>query len=201
MNINKSFSIAIFFILASLLSAQSNIPENPEDISPLLIGEKLPDCNLINEEGEIINLTEQIKKKNTVLVFYRGGWCPYCNLQLSGLATSEADIIKLGYQIIAVSPDDYTNLKPTVNKNKVNYNLYSDPDGKFIKDVGIAFTISAKTKKNISKKTIGEASDILPVPTVLVVNTEGEILFEYISPNYKQRISSELLLAVLRNLN
>lgn len=201
MNINKSFSIAIFFILASLLSAQSNIPESPEDISPLLIGEKLPDCNLVNEKGEVINLTEQIKKKNTVLVFYRGSWCPYCNLQLSGLATSEADIIKLGYQIIAVSPDDYTNLKPTVNKNKVNYNLYSDPDGKFIKDVGIAFTTSPKTKNYISKKTTGKTSEILPVPTVLVVNTEGEILFEYISPNYKQRISSELLLAVLRNLN
>ena len=201
MNINKSFSIGIFFILTNLLSAQPNIPENPEDISPLLIGEKLPDCNLVDEEGEIINLNDQIKKKNTVLVFYRGGWCPYCNLQLSGLATSEADIIKLGYQIIAVSPDDYTNLKPTVSKNKVNYNVYSDPDGKFIKDVGIAFTTSSKTKNYISKKTTGKESDILPVPTVLVVNTEGEILFEYISPNYKQRISAELLLAVLRNLN
>ena len=201
MNINKSFSIAIFFILANLLSAQSNIPENPEDISPLLIGEKLPDCNLVNEEGEIVNLNEQIKKMNTVLVFYRGGWCPYCNLQLSGLATSEADIIKLGYQIIAVSPDDYRNLKPTVGKNKVNYKVYSDPDSKFIKDVGIAFTISPKTKKYISKKTIGNASEILPVPTVLVLNREGEILFEYISPNYKQRISAELLLAVLRNLD
>ncbi len=59
MNINKSFSLAIFFILANLISAQSTIPENPEDISPLLIGEKLPDCNLVNEEGEIINLNDQ----------------------------------------------------------------------------------------------------------------------------------------------
>jgi len=201
MNTFKTTLIAIFFILTNLLSAKAQIPENPEDISPLLIGEILPDCNLINKEGEIINLNNKIKKMNTVLVFYRGGWCPYCNRQLSGLAASEADIIKLGYQIIAVSPDDYRNLKPTINKDHVNYELYSDPNGKFIQQLGIAFTTSPRSMEYISKKTIGKTTEILPVPTVLVVNTKGEILFEYISPNYKQRISPQLLLAVLNNLN
>ncbi len=138
---------------------------------------------------------------NTVLVFYRGGWCPYCNRQLSGLVDSEAEIIKLGYQIIAVSPDDFRNINPTISEDQVNYKVYSDPNGKFIQQVGIAFRTSPRTMGYISKKTIGKTTEILPVPTVLVVNTKGEILFEYISPNYKQRISPELLLAVLNNLD
>ncbi len=201
MTIIKSISLLLFFILLNIFSVQAQIPENPEDISPLLIGEKLPDINLIDDLGESINLNNQLKKMNTVLVFYRGGWCPYCNMQLSGLAASETDIIKLGYQIIAVSPDDYRNLKPTIKEDSVNYKVYSDPNSKFIQQVGIAFATSPNTMEYISKKTIGKTTEILPVPTVLVVNTEGEILFEYISPNYKQRISSELLLAVLKNLN
>ncbi len=62
MNTFKTTSLAIFFILTNLLSAKAQIPENPEDISPLLIGEILPDCQLINKEGESINLNDEIKK-------------------------------------------------------------------------------------------------------------------------------------------
>lgn len=79
--------------------------------------------------------------------------------------------------------------------------MYSDADGSFIKYIGIGFTPSEGTTSYIAKKTTGKTTDVLPVPTVLVLNTKGEILFEYISPNYKQRISPELLLAVLENLN
>ncbi|PTM08268.1 MAG: antioxidant AhpC [Bacteroidetes bacterium] len=196
----NSIKLLVFLLLTSVLNIDAQTPQNPEDISPLLIGEKLPDAKLLNENGETINLTDEIAKKNTVLVFYRGGWCPYCNLQLAGLADSEAEILKLGYQIIAVSPDDYRNLKPSGEKNKTNYKLYSDADGSFIKNIGIGFVPSSGTTSYIAKKTIGKATNVLPVPTVLILNKKGEILFEYISPNYKQRISPELLLAVLKNL-
>ena len=163
-------------------------------------GEKLPETTLLDDSGKSVNLNEEIAKQKTVLVFYRGGWCPYCNTQLAGLAATEKDIVELGYQVIAVSPDDYRNLKPAEEKNNTNYKLYSDADGSFIKSIGIGFTPNERTSNYIAKKTIGKTTEVLPVPTVLVLNTEGEILFEYISPNYKQRISPELLLAVLKNL-
>jgi peroxiredoxin len=195
-----SINLLVFTLLTSVLTINAQLPQNPEDISPLLIGEKLPDATLLNEIGKSVNLTDEIAKKNTVLVFYRGGWCPYCNMQLAGLAESEAEILKLGYQIIAISPDDYRNLKPSEEKNNTNYKLFSDVDGTLIKKIGIGFTPSPGTISYITKKTIGKTTEVLPVPTVLVLDTKGEILFEYISPNYKQRISPELLLAVLKNL-
>ncbi|MCK0178261.1 AhpC/TSA family protein [Flavobacteriaceae bacterium S0862] len=195
----KSIQLLLLFLFASTIG-YAQIPEKAEDISPLLIGETLPEATLLDKNGESVNLNEEIAKKKTVLVFYRGGWCPYCNMQLSSLAATEKEILELGYQIIAVSPDDYQNLKPSVEKNKTSYKLYSDVDGSFIKNIGIGFTPNEKTTNYISKKTTGKTTSVLPVPTVLVLNTKGEILFEYISPNYKQRISTELLLAVLENV-
>ncbi|MCK0109345.1 AhpC/TSA family protein [Flavobacteriaceae bacterium S0825] len=195
----KSIQLLLLFLFVSAIG-NAQLPQNAEDISPLLIGETLPEATLLDENGKSINLNAEIAKKKTVLVFYRGGWCPYCNMQLSSLAATEKEILELGYQIIAVSPDDYRNLKPSVEKNKTSYKLYSDADGSFIKNIGIGFTPSEGTTSYIAKKTTGKTTDVLPVPTVLVLNTKGEILFEYISPNYKQRISPELLLAVLQNV-
>jgi peroxiredoxin len=196
----KPIQLLLLVLIISSATLNAQVPQNAEDISPLLIGEKLPEAMLLDEDGKPINLNEEIAKKKTVLVFYRGGWCPFCNMQLASLAEAESEILKLGYQIIAISPDDYKNLKPSVEKNKANYKLLADPDGSFLKDIGIAFTPSDGTISYIVKKTVGKTTEVLPVPTVLVLNTEGEILFEYISPNYKQRISTELLLAVLGNL-
>jgi len=83
----------------------AQVPENPEDISPLLISEKIPDINLQSLEEESISIVGLLKDKKSVLLFYRGGWCPYCNAHLSAVGETEQDILALGYQIIAISPD------------------------------------------------------------------------------------------------
>lgn len=194
--------IALFFM--SFLThdkVKTIIPSKAEDISPLLIGESLPNANLQNLEGKDINLKDVLQVKPTVLVFYRGGWCPYCNRQLSGLVKIEKEIIDLGFQIVAITPDDYQNLKNTEEKDSINYQLYSDPNGKLIQDVGIAFQTPTMVKGYIATKgQKGKTSDVMPVPTLMVVDMEGKIKFEYINPNYKERMSSEMLLAVLQTI-
>lgn len=179
---------------------KAQVPMNAEDISPLLIGEQFPEANLLNIEGENVLLQDILKEKPTVLVFYRGGWCPYCNNQLSSLAEAEKEIIDLGYQIIAISPDHLESLKPTVEDDKLNYNIYSDSGAALIQAIGIGFETPEKAKGYIFKKTNKEATDILPVPAVFILDTKGKILFEYINPDYSTRLSSELLLASLKAL-
>ena len=179
----------------------AQVPNNAEDISPLLIGETVPNATLQDSDGNQIQLKKFIEKNPTVLVFYRGGWCPYCNLQLSGLVKIEKDILDLGHQIIAISPDDYRNLQTTESKDSINYTLLSDPDAKFIQEVGIGFKTPTMLKGFIATKgQKGKPSDIIPVPTVMILDKTGTILFEYINPNYKERISGEMLLAVLKIL-
>ena len=181
---------------------QLSIPLVAEDISPILIGEKLPNANFQNAEGEYVQLKAVLEEKPTVLVFYRGGWCPYCNVQLSGLVEIEDDVLELGYQIVAISPDDYKNLQSTIENNSTKYKLLSDPNGKFIKEIGIAFKTSSSLKEYIiGKGQKGETSSVMPAPTVMIVDKKGVIKFEYINPNYKERIGGEMLLSVLRTIN
>lgn len=199
----KSFLKSVLGILCFWCSSSvlAQVPKNAEDICPLLMGESIPKATLQDSEGKQIELGKLLSNKPTVLVFYRGGWCPYCNVQLSGLVKIEKDILDLGYQIIAISPDDYRNLQTTESKDSIKYTLLSDPDTKFIQQMGIGFKTPLMLKGFIATKgQKGETSEIMPVPTVMIVDEKGKILFEYINPNYKERISGEMLLAVLKTI-
>lgn len=177
----------------------SQIANQPTDISPLLIGEQIPNVNLKDTNGKAIE-TQSIFNKKTVVIVYRGGWCPYCNSQLSDMQNIEKDILALGYQIVAISPDAPSFLKETLTKDKLNYQLYSDSEGNFSKAIGIAFAAPEKYAKMLGKYSDEKNTIFLPVPTVYVTNEKGEIQFMYINPDYKTRLKGNLLLAVLKNL-
>ena len=195
----KNFFFPILMLAFTLMHAQA--PENANDICPILIGETVPDAQLVNPKGQTVSLSALLSSQKTVLVFYRGGWCPYCNRQLAGLAEIENSVLELGFQIIAISPDDHRNLIASSDKNAYRYQLLSDPDAKLIQKIGIGFMTNAKTKDYIIKKSPqGEPSPVMPVPAVMVLDKTGKILFEYINPEYSQRLSGDMLLAILTNL-
>jgi peroxiredoxin len=181
--------------------AQNNLPKLATEIAPLLIGEKIPNVTLKSVENTDVNVTELISQKRTVLVFYRGGWCPYCNAHLAALAEAEKELLDLGYQIIAISPDAPKSLKVTDDKEKLNYLLLSDSTGELSKAVGIAFQAPDNYKSIITKGSDGVNNSFLPVPSVFILNLNAEIEFEHIAPNFKNRISNDLLIAVAKSLN
>ncbi len=197
--IQRFFPISIFILVfANSLNAQ--LPKKAEDISPLLIGESFPNLEVTSLDGGTIGFHEVIKEKPTVLIFYRGGWCPYCTRHLSAIGQREAEVLELGYQIMAVSPDKVENLQEMAGKEEVGYRLFSDADGKLARAVGIAFQAPERYGKRLADWSGGQNTGFLPVPSVFVLNTKGEIVFEYINPDYKTRMSGELLLAVLKAL-
>jgi peroxiredoxin len=196
----KIFCLALFAIGLSV-HAQNNLPKLATEIAPLLIGEKIPNVTLKSVENTDVNVTELISKKRTVLVFYRGGWCPYCNAHLAALGEAEKELLDLGYQIIAISPDAPKSLKVTDDKEKLNYLLLSDSTGELSRAVGIAFQAPENYKAIITKGSEGVNSSFLPVPAVFILNTNAEIEFEHITPNFKNRISNDLLIAVAKSLN
>lgn len=197
-------AIKLFLALlcvAFTTTVDAQVPQKAEDISPLLVGELIPSAKLVDIDGEQVVLNEVTKTKPSVLVFYRGGWCPFCNAQLSGLAKIEDEIVNLGFQILAISPDDYRNLQSTEEQNSNKYTLLSDPNGEFIQQIGIAFETPTMIKGYVATKgQKGKVSDVIPAPAVLIVDEEGKILFEYINPNFKERLSENMLLAVLKEL-
>lgn len=83
-------TVSLFLLVVGFLgSAQNNLPTSATDVAPLLIGEKIPNCILESVDGNTVSLESVLNGKRTVLVFYRGGWCPYCNLHLAALAEAE----------------------------------------------------------------------------------------------------------------
>ncbi|WP_303918667.1 peroxiredoxin-like family protein [Draconibacterium sediminis] len=192
--------ILFLSILITGITLKAQLPEKAEDISPLLNGEVLPDAVLKAPDGSEHNLTGVLKQKPSVVLFYRGGWCPFCNAHLAEIQLAQNEIVDLGYQIIAISPDSPENLQTTDEKSKLTYSLYSDAGGVLINAIGIAFKAPERYSEMLSEKSEGLNDGFLPVPSVFVTDTNGIIAFEYINPDYKTRLSAELLLAVLENL-
>ncbi|PWG79187.1 peroxiredoxin-like family protein [Pararcticibacter amylolyticus] len=179
----------------------SSYPQTASDISPLLIGEKIPQIMIPAADGKMFDLNVHIAKKPTILLFYRGGWCPFCNRELSGIQEIQEDLVKMGYQIIAISTDSPENLSKTMERNKLSYTLLSDADLSLSKKIGIAFKAPAAYSKTIEEGSGGKNKDkLLPVPSVFILDQTGVIRFEYINPDFKQRISAGLLKAVAGEL-
>lgn len=176
------------------------IPDRASDISPFLIGEQIPDVELKDIAGETVALKSIIQSRPSVLIFFRGGWCPYCNLYMAELQNVEEDILGMGYQIVTISPDSPDNLNASLDKHKLNYRLLSDADMKVAQAFGIAFAVPQSSTERLSNYSGGKNPGQLPVPSVFVINQQGEILFEYINPDYKKRLDAGLLLAVLNEL-
>jgi peroxiredoxin len=196
----KRYCSLLLLVAALPFGMQAQVPTAAEDICPLLIGESMPNATLRDGLGREVDLLSTLDEKPAVLVFYRGGWCPFCNKQLAALATTEQTIKGYGFQLIAITPEAVENLEPTEKENNAGFTLLSDPDGQLIQKMGIAFATNEKTLKYMDGKTQGTPSTVLPVPTVMVVSTKGEILFSYINTDYKTRISEEMLLAVLKSI-
>lgn len=192
----KKFIYLIVSILSATANAQTDLPKSATEISPLLIGEKIPSSVLQTIDGKNVNFEDLTKSKKTILAVYRGGWCPYCNLHLSALGEAEEKLIEMGYQIIAVSPDSPESMKETITKDKLKYILLSDSKADFMKSLGIAYVITDGLKKQLKTVLHGVKNDFLPVPSLFIINDKNEIEFEYISLDYKTRISNELLIAV-----
>lgn len=154
--------------------------KSANEATPLLIGSTVPEASLADQKRKDVQLTDILKGKSSVVIFYRGSWCPYCNTQLSELASIEDDLKKLGYQIVAISPDNPASLNVTDGKLDLGYRLFSDSRYQAMEAFGIDFE-SRRGK--------------LPVPSVFLVTPDLEISFQYVNPNYKFRIPAKLLLA------
>ncbi len=191
---------------AAAIAQQSkpNVPNQAADAVPLKVGARVPATILKSIDGKSVTLSAALDKKPTVIVFYRGGWCPFCNAHLAELATIQADIQKRGYQIIAISPDLPVELNKTLEQGHLSYKLYSDSKADAMKAFGVGFRLDDETfnmyrdKFNLDlERRSGETHHILPVPSVFVVNGKGQITFAFSKPDYKVRIKGRDLLDAL----
>src|SRR5580658_7379799 len=134
--------------LFAVKAAGMEIANAPETVRPLPAGAVAPTARLDAIDGSNVDLASVFAAKPTILIFYRGGWCPFCNRHLAALAASELELRQLGYQIVAVSPDPISVLSQTAVRQHLRYRLLSDRDLKASADYQVVFRIPAADEKD-----------------------------------------------------
>lgn len=198
----KSLVIMLMMFSSFCFSqGEPTVASSPEEINPLRTGQTIPEVNIKNVKGDLVSLNTLVSEKPTILIFYRGGWCPYCNVHLSKLQEIESELLELGYQIIAISADKPEMLSETLDKNELKFTLYSDNESVASTAFGLAFKVSDDYMEKLAGYNIdlegatGNKDHILPVPAVYMLNTSGLIEFDYSNPDYKVRLDTEKLLS------
>jgi peroxiredoxin len=182
------------------------VPKDARQVHPSNVGEKAPVAVLRRPDGEQVELATLYKQKPTVLIFYRGGWCPYCNTHLGQIATAEPELLKMGYQVLAISPDRPEELAKTVDKQNLTYLLLSDSDAVLARAFGLVFHVDDATVEKYRglgidlERSSGRNHHLLPVPAVYILDTTGTIRFAHWNPDYKKRLEPEALLKAARGI-
>ena len=196
------FSISL--LLSSFVAGAAEIALKPEQIQPLLNGQSVPaGLQVQDSKGATVDLSALLTEQKTILVFYRGGWCPYCNTQLAGLRDISPQLQKLGYRILAISPELPAASSKSEQMTKdaaLNYQLLSDSQLNALQGFGVAYYMDAATEKTykgtygiqLTYDSTGQA--VLPAPAVFIISKTGEIQFSYVHINYKNRLQPRLLL-------
>lgn len=205
----KSIVLACTLLVTAYVNAATatNIASAAEKVSPLMPGLTTPALTLKDKDGNNVVLAERFAEKTTVLIVYRGGWCPYCSKQLANVQKIEAELAELGAQIIAVSPDSPEKLAES-KIDSPNYQLLSDDSLILSQALGLAFYLDDKTatiyrnKLGVNFVSLdGKAKVALPVPAVFVIDKKGLVHFQYANPNYKVRLTENLLLAAVKSVS
>jgi len=195
MPINSKTLFASFIALAF---AFTGLSRNADEISPLLIGSEVPNVSVTDKDGNKVQLSSIIGEQGTIIVFYRGGWCPYCSRHMQELAQVESELLKLGYQIIAISPESPELVKEASEKNPGNYHLYSDSSFEAADAFGVSFDLPKEMAEHIKEvKNIDLTR--LPVPAVFISTPSKHISFQYADPNFRFRLPGDLLLAAAKS--
>jgi peroxiredoxin len=175
-----------------------------QSIDPLPVGALVPAVGLRAIDGKAVELSALLKGRPTVLIFYRGGWCPYCNLQMEQLMGIEPELLRLGYQILAISPDKPAKLLESLDKHHLNYALYSDHGYAAAQAFGLAYQPDPATVEGMKKHGVdlqaasGDARGWLPAPAAYVIDPLGRARFVFTNPDIRVRVGADELLRAAR---
>jgi peroxiredoxin len=163
----------------------------------LAVGDIAPSFTLQNANRREVSLSEVLRKGPAVITFYRGGWCPYCNIQLRAYQQALPEIAALGGQIIAISPQLPDGSLSVAEKNELEFEVLSDVGNRAARSFGLVYSLpeelrAALTSNNKALPGInGDDSWELPVPATFVIAPDRNVLLAHIDVDYRRRLAPE----------
>lgn len=182
-------------------STQALIDANLSSAPPT-VGDMFPQFTLHDHQGNKVSLSE-ISAPFLVIAFYRGGWCPYCNIELKALQDILPQIHEAEGELIAISPETPGNSLSTVEKNELSFRVLTDTDNYFAKKLNLVFELPEQL--NTVYRGFGINLDLsqgnekreLPMPATFILNHKREIIHSFAPEDYTKRLDPEEILEVL----
>lgn len=168
--------------------------------SCIALGDIFPDFELVNTENQRIPLKELLKKGSVILSFFRGTWCPYCNLELRAFQNQLNTLESISTTLVGISPQLPSYNATLKNTHQLDFDLLTDHNNDLAKQVGIAFQLQdyvIPIYKNLGIDLItynGTAQLALPIPAVFVLDSDGRVTSKFVDSNYMNRVDIEALL-------
>jgi peroxiredoxin len=170
----------------------------------LKVGDRAPAVVLENANEAIVDVNMLLKKGPVIVIFYRGGWCPYCNLELRAYQAMLPDFAAAGASLVAISPERPGDTVSTAEKNALTFEVLSDVG----QNVGRAFGLVYEFTEELKRAYQGFSLDIparngtpdqwaLPVAATYVIDRDGSIVYAYTDVDYRDRADPRDVLAVL----
>ena len=172
----------------------------------LKVGDTAPDFALPNAVGNTVRLSELLQQAPVVINFYRGEWCPYCNLELRAFQQLLPDFTAANAQLVAISPELPDHSLSVTEKHELEFAVLSDVGNTVAKDYGLVFTLDPSLRPIYEKFGIdingsnGDESYELPMPATYVIDRDGTIRFAFADADYTKRAEPEAVLSAVRAL-
>ena len=170
------------------------------------VGEKAPDFVLNNALGKPVSLKEELKKGPVVLVFYRGAWCPFCNMHLHVLQQSLPEFKEYGAQLITITPQTPDKSVEQFKQKGYPFEVLSDLDSQVMKDYQLYFELPAELVDVYKKHGLdieafnGKDRNVLPVPGSFVIDTNGVVRAMHADTDYKKRMEPTAIIDALKKM-
>lgn len=168
-------------------------------------GDTFPGFTLNNQSGQETKLEDLLLQGPVVVTFYRGGWCPYCNMELRAYQDVLDDITAAGASLVAISPELPDASLTTIEKNELKFTVLSDPGAEYAKSLGIVFTLPDTLKPiyaefgiNVEQHNGKERFD-LPLAATFVINKDGKVVFADVNADYTYRAEPSEIVKLLNS--
>jgi peroxiredoxin len=201
-----ALTLALMIAAGAVLAGEQRtaIHSSASQVQPLLPGMPAPGFELRDAAGQPVRFDPAALQKPLVLTFFRGGWCPYCNLHLAELRKAEAELKGLGFDVWFISVDKPELLYASLEQPDIGYAVFSDAQLAATRAFGIAFEVPPELVEKYLGYGIdleaasGETHHVLPAPSTFLIGQDGVIRFGYTNPDYTVRLHPDVLLAAAR---